>query len=157
MRMIGSTLAVIGFVALLPQPMRGQEQPAEGVKALAPDALTWQPFQGDPAARIAMLYGNPAEAGHYIVRFKLPPNWSGRPHTHGGAELLTVHSGTCYLAHGNELTREAATKLVPMAFMALPAGTKMRAFTGEEECVVDVQGQGPFTTQYLDEEGDPGS
>lgn len=152
---LSTTLVAMLVIALLPHALEAQT--ATGVKHLAPDALTWQPVEGQPDARIAMLYGNPAEEGHYIVRFRLPADWAGRPHKHGGAELVTVHSGACFLAHGEELTREAARKLAPGTFVSLPAGTKMRAFTGEGGCVVDVQGQGPFTTQYLDEEGDGGS
>lgn len=153
MRTVWCTVAAVCFAALLPYAVHAQ---VGGVAALAPDDLSWQPVEGDPEARIATLYGDPAEEGHYIVRLTLPPNWTGRPHTHGGAELLTIHSGMCYLAHGEALTREAAQKLVPGAFVALPAGTKMRGFTGAEGCLVDVQGQGPMTTQYLDEEGDQG-
>ena len=148
---LASVVAVV--VALLPHALQGQATQAQGVKTLTPEALSWQPVEGETEMRMAVLYGNPAEAGHYIVRFKLPPSWAGRPHTHGGTELLTIHSGMCYLAYGDELTREAAKKFSPGAFVAFPAGTKMRGFTGEDECVVDVQGQGPLTTQYLDGQG----
>ncbi len=126
---------------------------AQGVKTVTPEALSWQPVEGSPEAQIAVLYGNPDEAGHFVVRIKLAPSRAGRPHTHGVTELVTVHSGTCYLAYGDALTREAAKKLSTGAFIALPAGTKMRAFTGKDGCVVDVQGQGPLTTQYLDSQG----
>ncbi len=131
----------------------GQAAQAQGVTTVTPEALSWQPVEGDPEVRMAVLYGNPAEAGHYIVRLKLPPSWAGRPHTHGDTELITIHSGMCYIAHGDALTREAAKKLSPGALMAMPAGTKMRAFTGEDGCVADVEGQGPLTTQYLDGQG----
>ena len=99
--------------------------------------------QSDPEVRIAVLYGNPAEEGHYVVRFAFPPSNAGRPHTHGEAELITVLSGTCYLAHGDVLTDEAANKLSPGTLVAMPAGTKMRVFTDADGCVMDVQGQGP--------------
>ena len=148
---LASVVAVV--FTLLPHALQGQAAKAQGVKTVTPEALNWQPVEGDPEALMAVLYGNPAEAGHYIVRFKLPPSWAGRPHTHGGTELVTIHSGMCYLAYGDELTREAAKKFSPGAFVAFPAGTKMRGFTGEDECVVDVQGQGPLTTQYLDGQG----
>ncbi len=132
---------------------QGQATEAEGVKTMTPEALSWQPVEGDPEARITVLYGNPDEAGHFVVRFKLPPSWASRPHTHGGTELVTFRSGMCYIAHGDALTREAAKKLSPGAFIAMPAGTKMRGFTGDDGCVVGVQGQGPLTTQYLDGQG----
>ncbi len=146
-----SIVAVV--VTLLPHALQGQAAQAQGVRTVTPDELSWQPVEGDPEALIAVLYGNPAEAGHFIVRYKLPPSWAGRPHTHGSTELLTIHSGMCYLAFGDALTREAAKKFSPGAFIAFPAGTKMNSFTGEDECVVDVQGQGPLTTQYLDGQG----
>ncbi len=146
-----SVVAVV--FTLLPHALQGQEVQAQGVKTLTPEAMSWQPVEGDPEARIAILYGNPAEAGHFVVRVKLPPSWAGRPHTHGFTELFTVHSGMCYLAYGDALTREAAKKLSPGAFVVMPAGTKMRAFTGEDGCVADFQGQGPLTTQYLDGQG----
>ncbi len=85
------------------------------------------------------------------IRFRLPANWEGRPHTHGGAEIVTVYSGTMYFAYGEDLSRHAAKSFAAGSFIALPAGTKMRAFAGEDEVIVDVQGQGPFTIQYLDE------
>lgn len=157
MRTFWSAVAAVFLVALLPHAVQGQAHPAQGVKTVTPDALRWQPVEGAPEARFAVLYGNPAEAGHFVVRYKLPPSWAGRVHTHGGTELITVHSGTCYLAYGDVLTRDAAKKLPPGSLVAMPAGTKMRAFTGEDGCVADVQGQGPLTTQYLDEETGQGN
>ena len=148
---LASVVAVV--FTLPPDALQGQAAQTQAVKTVTPEALSWQPVEGEPEARMAVLYGNPAEAGHFIVRFKLPPSWAGRPHTHGGTELITVHSGTFYVAYGDVLTREAAKELSPGAFIAMPAGTKMRGFTGDDECVVDVQGQGPLTTQYLDGQG----
>ncbi len=146
-----SVVAVV--FTLLPHAVQGQDYQEQGVTTVTPDALDWQPVERDPEVRLAVLYGNPAEEGRYVVRAKLPPSWAGWPHTHGHTELITVHSGTCYLAHGDVLTREAANELSTGTLVAMPAGTKMRGFTGEDGCVVDVQGQGPLTTQYRDEEG----
>ncbi len=151
-RIIWSPVVAVCLIALLPHAVQGQDYEEQGVTTVTPDALAWEPVEGAPDVRMAVLYGNPAETGHYVVRFALPPSNAGRPHTHGNTELITVHSGTCYLAHGDVLTREAANKLSTGTFVAMPAGTKMRGFTGEDGCVVDVQGQGPLTTQYLDEE-----
>ncbi len=153
MRTFWSPVAAVCLVALLPHAVQAQAAQAQGVEIVTPDALSWQPVEGDPEVLMAPLYGNPAEEGHYIVRFKIPPSWTGRPHTHGGLEVVTFQSGTCYVAYGGDLSRQAAKKLSVGALIAMPAGTKMSGFTGEDECVADVQGQGPLTTQYLDEEG----
>jgi hypothetical protein len=61
------------------------------------------------------------------------------------------------LAHGEDLSHQAAKSFGPGSLIVLPVGTKMRGFTGEDEVVVDIQGQGPATTQYLDEESDQGN
>jgi len=150
-RIIWSTVVAVCLIALQPHALQGQDNQEQGVTTVTPDALEWWHVEREPEVRLAILYGNPDEAGHFVLRAKLPPSWVGRPHTHGTAELLTVHSGTCYLAHGDVLTREAAIKLSTGTLIAMPAGTKMRGFTGEDGCVVDVQGEGPLTTQYLDE------
>ncbi len=151
------SIAAAFFVALLLFPLELQAQQGDGVAHVTLKTLTFQPFPEERGAQIALLYGNPGEAGHYIVRLKFAPNWNGRPHLHGGTELLTVHSGVCYFAHGDDLTRDAAKKLPAGSFIAFPAGTPMRGFTGAEGCTVDVQGQGPFTTRYLDEVKNAGS
>lgn len=136
-------------LVLAPPAAWTQQEASSDVVAVAPDGVVWQ--ASEEGYRMAVLYGDPAAAGPYVLRFELPPNWAGRPHTHGGTEIVTVHSGTMYFAYGEDLGREAAHALPAGAFIALPAGTPMRPYTGDEQVVVDVHGQGPFTTEYLDE------
>jgi len=150
--MLWSTVIAVCLIGLLPHAVQGQDNQEQGVTTVTPDALEWWNVEREPEVRLAVLYGNPDEAGHFVIRAKLLPSWAGRPRTHGTTLLVTVHSGTLYLAHGDVLTREAAIKHSPGTFVAIPAGTKVRAFTDEDGCVVDVQGEGPLTTQYLDEE-----
>lgn len=145
-RILPGALALL-FIAIAAGGVQAQEDPV----ALAPDELEWE--KQPDGSLMAVLYGNPAAEGPYALRFKLPEDWAGRPHTHGGAELVTVISGTFYFALGDDLSREAASAFGPGTFIGVPKGTKMRPYTGDEEVVVDVHGQGPFTTQYLDEEG----
>jgi quercetin dioxygenase-like cupin family protein len=154
-RILFMLVSVLVVALFLPLELLAQQR--GGIKQVTPETLTFQPFPEEQGAQIALLHGNPGERGHYIVRIKFAPNWDGRPHTHSGAELLTVYSGTWYVAHGDDLTRKGAVKLPAGSFMALPAGTKMRAFTGEQGAVVDIQGQGPFGTQHLDKMGKTGS
>lgn len=154
MRTVVSAFATLFLLTLSPRLLEAQAQPSVDVVALAPDQLDWQ--ETGEGYLMAVLYGDPAGEGHYAIRFKLPPHWEGRPHTHGGTEIVTLYSGTLYFAYGDDLSRQAAKRFGPGSFIALPAGTKMRPFTGEEEVVVDVQGQGPFTIHYLDEKGGQG-
>lgn len=132
-----------------PQNLQAQA-PAE-VIMIAADSVHFRPHPPEKDAQIAVLYGNPREEGHFVIRLQFAPDWNGRPHTHPVSEMLMVRSGTCYVALGDDLSREAAVELRPGSFAAVPAGTPMRGFAGEEPCVVDVHGQGPFTADYLDE------
>ncbi len=135
------TLVILLFLTLSPQVAQAQEQPS-AVVAVAAEQVDWQ--EAEEGVLMAVLYGDLSSEGHYVIRFKVPPNFEGRPHTHGGTEFVSVQSGTLFLAYGeDDLSREAAKSFGPGSFIVLPVGTKMRGFTGEDEVVLDVQGQGP--------------
>ncbi len=155
MRAVVFTFVILLFLTLSPQVVQAQEQPSAAVVAVAAEQVDWQETEED--FLMAVLYGDPSSEGHYVMRLKLPPNFEGRPHTHGGTEIVSVHSGTLLLAYGEDLSHEAAKSFGPGSFIVLPVGTKMRGFTGDDEVVLDIQGQGPATTQYLDEEGAQGN
>jgi quercetin dioxygenase-like cupin family protein len=66
--------------------------------------------------QIAVLYGDPAKPGLYVVRLKLPGGAKVGPHTHPEeVRTLTVLSGTLYFGFGEEWDEN---KLTPY-----PAGT----------------------------------
>jgi quercetin dioxygenase-like cupin family protein len=74
-------------------------------------------FKGSPGAvQIAVLYGDPAKPGLYVVRLKLPAGAKVMPHTHPEVvRTLTVLSGTLYFGLGEQWDEN---KLTPY-----PAGT----------------------------------
>jgi quercetin dioxygenase-like cupin family protein len=141
MRAVVFTVVILLFLTLSPQVAQAQEQPSAAVVAVAAEQVDWQ--EAEEGVLMAVLYGDLSSEGHYVIRFKVPPNFEGRPHTHGGTEFVSVQSGTLFLAHGEDLSREAAKSFGPGSFIVLPVGTKMRCFTGEDEVLLDVQGQGP--------------
>ena len=66
--------------------------------------------------QIAVLYGDPAKPGLYVVRLKLPAGAKVVPHTHPEeVRTLTVLSGTLYFGFGEQFDEN---KLTPY-----PAGT----------------------------------
>src|SRR6266852_4799154 len=61
-----------------------------------PDEIQWgapPPFL-EPGAQFAVLEGDPAQAGLYTIRAKLPDGYKIKPHWHPTAEHVTVLSGT---------------------------------------------------------------
>jgi quercetin dioxygenase-like cupin family protein len=83
------------------------------VVALMPDQVTWGPAPGLPADwRIAVLMGDPAKAGPYVQRVKLPPNAMIPPHTHPDDENITVLSGAFGIGEG-EVANQAKGRVLP--------------------------------------------
>ncbi|QBR71526.1 hypothetical protein CU048_09835 [Beijerinckiaceae bacterium] len=74
-------------------------------------------FTGPPGGvQIAVLYGDPAKPGLYVLRLKLAPGAKVMPHTHPEeVRTLTVLSGTLYFGLGDQWDE---SKLTPY-----PAGT----------------------------------
>jgi hypothetical protein len=79
-------------------------------------------FKGSAGGvQIAILYGDPAKPGLYVVRLKLPDGAKVIPHTHPEeVRTLTVLSGTLYFGFGEQWDE---SKLTPY-----PAGTFFRSF-----------------------------
>ena len=87
-----------------------------------PQYITFKGSAG--VVQIAVLYGDPAKLGLYVVRLKLPGGAKVMPHTHPEeVRTLTVLSGTLYFGFGEQWDEN---KLTPY-----PAGT---FFFGASEC-----------------------
>ena len=82
-------------------------QPGEAVfKSILPEDIDWQPFPAfPPSARLAVLVGEPTQAGPYMVRVEVPDGTKLMPHKHPEDRIYTVMSGVFYIG----LRREALT------------------------------------------------
>jgi quercetin dioxygenase-like cupin family protein len=107
-----------------------------------------------PGAQFAILVGNPAEEGQFVMRLKFPAGYDIPPHRHPKEEHVTVLSGGFGMALGETHDR-ASAKLMPAgSFMRIPVGAAHFAWT-EEETVVQLNGIGPFGVEYVDPKDDP--
>src|SRR5262245_48918585 len=75
-----------------------------------------------PTAQVAILEGDPAKAGQFTARIKIPAAFSLPPHTHPVTERTTVLSGSVYVGFGLVADRAHATKLSAGAFYLNPKG-----------------------------------
>ena len=107
--------------ALLLAGTGGPAAQAEGDSAghvlLTPENLKWVDIPTLPSAKQAVLYGNPKEAGPYIMRIKFPPN------THPDNRQATVISGTWYFGHSDKFDASKEKKLPPGTFFTEPANS----------------------------------
>ena len=125
-------------------------------KSMAPDMLEWG--AGPPTlpegAELAVLSGNPMEAGPFVVRLRFPDGFAVPPHTHPTAEHVTVISGALLFAHGEDPATAEPQQVAAGGFIMIPPGHPHRA-TAEGETVIQINGEGPFAVTYLDPADDP--
>lgn len=105
-------------------------------------------------AEFAVLMGNPAEEGPFVMRLKFPAGFDIPPHRHPKEEHVTVLSGGFAMALGEVHDRSKAEPLPPGSFVRIPTGEAHYAWT-EEETVVQINAMGPFGVEYVNPEDDP--
>lgn len=122
---------------------------------MTPKEITWNdaPPSLPAGAKAAILYGDPAVAGPFSMRLKLPAKYKVGPHTHPQDENITVISGTLMMATGADPKAKMTT---------LPAGSFARMKTGtqhhvrvEKETILQLNGIGPWGITYVNPTDDP--
>jgi quercetin dioxygenase-like cupin family protein len=120
------------------------------------DKVVWQPAPPAIPAGVgfAVLHGNPAEQGLFVIRLKFPAGFEAPPHRHSNEEHVTIISGTLGVGTGETLSREAAPLLAAGSFIQMPANMAHFAWT-DQETVLQINGMGPFDVTYVNPEDDP--
>ena len=97
-------------------------QPGEDVfKSILPEDIDWKPFPAfPPSARLAVLVGDPAQAGPYLIRVKVPAGVKLMPHKHPEDRIYTVISGVFYIGLGARFEPEDLKAHPPGSVVVLP-------------------------------------
>jgi quercetin dioxygenase-like cupin family protein len=139
---------VFGFIA-----SSAYAQADDKMMETHPAALKWAD-SGIPGFRpgmmLAVISGDPAKEGPYVIRLKFPAGYRFPGHWHPGAENLTVLSGNFRLGMGEKTD---ATKLKTYRagdFLYIPAN--MAHFGGSRGVtVIQLHGNGPFGVTTTEE------
>lgn len=94
--------------------------------------------------QIAVLAGNPAKPGLFIVRVKLPAGTVFRPHYHVQTEDLTVVSGTLWSGLGDKVDAAKMTALPAGSFVSIPA-TLHHYVMAKVPTVIELTAMGPLS------------
>lgn len=108
----------------------------------------------EKGASFTVLSGNPAEAGLFVVRLKIPAGYKISPHWHPTDEHVTVISGTFLLGMGEKFDKASMTVLPAGGYALLPAEMRHYAMA-RTAAVVQVHGTGPFQLTYVNPSDDP--
>lgn len=117
-----------------------------GVRVVIPSEFRWSESPRAPGVQVAVVAGDPAKPGPYVLRAKYPPHFVNPPHHHPLDEEITVLSGTWYLGHGETMDPAKAIALPPGSFIAEPARTWHYLFTKTEPVEVEIRGRGRAPT-----------
>ncbi len=120
------------------------------------DAVKWGPAPPSlpSGAQAAVLMGNPAKEGPFVLRLKFPDGFTVPPHRHTKDEFVTVISGKFAVGAGEKVDRASAKPLPAASFVHLPAGMAHYAWA-DGEAIVQINGTGPFDVKYVDPKDDP--
>lgn len=141
-------LVALGATSALSQDDMAQPMPPETMEwGAAPPTLP-------EGAELAVLSGNPMEAGDFVVRLRFPDGYAVPPHTHPTAENVTVISGTIIFAHGEDPASAEPQEIAMGGYIMIPADHPHRA-EAQGETVIQIHGEGPFEVSYLDPADDP--
>ena len=137
-----------GFLTnLLATPARAATLNSAAVTFELPDQIPWKSPPTNPGVQSALMVGDPAKEGLYVVFTKwLAGNHFSHPHFHPHDRFITVIKGTWWVGTG--------TKYDPDATVPMPAGTYVTHFGGQvhfdgakdEDAVLLIVGLGPATS-----------
>lgn len=147
------TSSLAAVTAQTPQPPAATP-PAH--VTITPDEVKWGPAPPSvpPGPMIAVMSGDPAGTGPFVIRIKFPDGFKMPAHWHPTDENITVLQGTFRAGMGDAYS-EAGLKDFPVgSFIKMPK--EMRHFAGAKgEVIVQVHAQGPFVLNYVNPNDDP--
>ncbi len=124
-------------------------------------ALTGAEMKWGPAppslkkgAELAVVSGNPAAAGPFVIRLKVPAGYIIAPHWHPTDEHVTVISGTFAVGMGEKFDAKAMKEMPAGSYGMLPAEMRHYAMA-KTAAIVQVHGTGPFVLNYVNPADDP--
>lgn len=141
------------------QPQTSQQadpaaQPAHTI--VSADQVSWAagPPSLQPGAQAAVLHGDPAKEGLFVMRLKLPAGYSIAPHTHPKPEIVTVISGALNVGMGDVADKAKAQRLAAGSFFAFAPGMAHYAHV-DKETVLQISTTGPWAITYVNPADDP--
>ena len=132
-------------------------QPDQAVfRAVLSEELEWKPFAAFPAGvRLAVVVGEPAQRGPYVIRVKVPHGVKLMPHKHPEDRVYTVICGVFYIGIGDEFDAEKLNAYPPGAVIILPGNTPHFHWAKSGDYVTQVTAIGPLGLEYVRSDDDP--
>ena len=146
-----TTFLAIGLLALPTAALAADDH-----AVVAPDHVKWvaAPPAFPKGAQLAVVSGDPAKEGLYVIRLKVPAGYKVPPHTHPNDENVTVLSGTFNIGMGGTVDETKGTALKAGGFAKAAKGMQHYAWFTEDS-VIQLHGLGPSGITYVNPADDP--
>jgi hypothetical protein len=150
-------VAAAAFVFAAEPQATTSTSPAGEHHVLKPGDLKWADAPpGLPAGgKMAILNGDPGQAGPFTVRLKAPAGYKVMPHTHPTAERVTVISGSFKIGMGEKFEEKSMQQMGPGSYVVLPANMAHYAKGAGKDSIVQIDSEGPFQINYVNPADDP--
>lgn len=114
--------------------------------------VSYEPDPETPGLGYAVLSGDPAKAGVYVIRLRIPPGLTFAPHYHDQDRHITVISGVWAFGKGRSGRCEDTVPRMAGSYVMHPkGGIHFDGACGDEPVEVQITGEGPVKTTPLDE------
>ena len=132
-------------------------QPGQDVfRSVLPEEIDWKPFPSfPPSVRLAVVVGQPSEAGPYTIRVKAPHGAKLMPHRHPEDRVYTVISGVFYIGLGDQFDADKLQAYPAGSVIVLPGNTSHFHWAKSSEYITQVSAIGPLGLEYVNAKDDP--
>ena len=140
-------LVLVGVVALLA---------GSAVQSSAKSALSWSPAPPSlpKGAKIAVVSGNPAQPGPFVIRLRFPPGYAVPPHSHPADEHVTVLDGVVSMGMGSIADRDRL-KVIPKGRSIIAPANMAHFASTTQGATLQISSRGPFQVTYVNRDDDP--
>src|SRR3989442_1157250 len=150
MKILFTTIFLIAAVTSLVRAQEGQLRlrPSEisGLATVNAGAGT----SGVSGIQTRALKGDATKPGIYTIQLTIPANVKIEAHTHPDDRVATVISGTWYIGYGAKFDESKLKPLTAGSFYTEPPSVAHFAKTGNEPVVLQITGNGPTGTEYIE-------
>jgi quercetin dioxygenase-like cupin family protein len=145
--MKSSRLSFVAAAVFLSSFCLSMAADSDGFIRVAPEQVE---FKGTPIFSQAVLYGDPAKPGIYVVRVKFGKGVHTNPHTHSQDRFVTVIQGTWCMGVGDKVDEKTVIPMKVGSFAVHPARAPHYDGACDGETIVQITGMGPVDTVPVD-------
>jgi quercetin dioxygenase-like cupin family protein len=149
-------LAAAALALTLTAPAQAQDN--SGMTAVATDAQKWAPAGKEMprGMRVMPIEGDPAQAGPYVYRVRVPSGYQWPPMKFSDDRTTTILKGKLWYAEGERRDPKKMQELEAGAMFKTPANTPHYQWA-RTEVILQITGNGPVETPvtYVNPDDDP--